>query len=365
MSSSSAIPITLLTGFLGSGNTTLLSRLVRQVPLTAVVMNEFGQVALDHRILREFDAPLALLSGGCVCCQVQGSLGPTLRNLWLGRGDGTLPAFKRVVIVTTGIAEPAPIVETLLRDRWVARRYALDAVITTVDAVLAEQQLDSHFEAVRQVAVADRLLLTKVDLAGPEAALAVRHRLSRLNPTAPILEVPHGEIAPEQVLDLGVFRPDARHGRISDWLGVSCFEPIAPKLTGLSRRPEAAATPHDQRIRGFSFSIEQPMDWSGIADAVASLIEFAGARLLRMKAIVNVVGQSQPVILHAVQHILHPPQTLEAWPDTDRASHFVFITADLDADFVAGLLGEFALAARSNPGVPTSGQTVVIKESDS
>ena len=168
----SPLPVTLITGFLGSGKTTVLNHLVRTLPRTAILMNEFGDVALDHQLLEKMDGPIALLSGGCVCCTISGSLSPTLKNLWMARQKGDIPKFERVIIETTGIADPAPVLDNLLHDRWVNARFRLDGVVTTVDAVLGEQQLDSYFEAVKQVAVADFLLLTKSDLATDNAIRA-------------------------------------------------------------------------------------------------------------------------------------------------------------------------------------------------
>jgi RNA polymerase-binding protein DksA len=181
------LPITLLTGFLGSGKTTVLNHLVRTLPRTAILMNEFGEVALDHQLLQKMEGPMALLSGGCVCCTISGSLSPTLKNLWMARQRGDIPPFERVIIETTGIADPAPVLDNLLHDNWVRARFRLDGVVTTVDALFGMGQLDEHFEAVKQVAVADRLLLTKTDLAPAETVAALRERLAALNPAADLI----------------------------------------------------------------------------------------------------------------------------------------------------------------------------------
>lgn len=337
-------PVTLLTGFLGSGKTTLLNHLLRHVPLTAVVMNEFGEIGLDHQLLEQTQGPLALLSGGCVCCQIVGSLAPTLKNLAMGRADGKLPPFARVIIETTGIADPAPILDTLLNDRWIAARFRMDGVVTSVDSVLGEMQLDSYPEAMRQVAVADRLVITKTDLAQPAEVDALRERLKRLNPAAPQIVAVQGETDCAALLNLGLFNPADKHPDVAGWLAHQRYRPVTGGLLKGKARSAGPAL-HDARIKSFSLDFDMPLTWEGVSAALEMLSAFRAKQLLRMKAIVNVRGRDRPVVLHAVQHVFYPPAELAAWPDEDRRSRFVFITDGLEEEFVRKLLQDFTQAA--------------------
>jgi G3E family GTPase len=313
-------------------------------------MNEFGEVGLDHQLVEGIQGPMALLSGGCLCCQVQGSLAPTLKNLWLGRADGKLPAYERLIIETTGIADPAPILGSLLHDRWLAERHVLDGVLTTVDGVLGLGQLDDHPEALRQAAVADRLLITKADLAEEADLARLEARLAEVNPAAPRRRVHPGTADTGELLGLGAWRVDGKHPDVLAWLNAARYRPATVVGLGVgggmpARRPPPA-TEHVARIQSFSLRFEDPLDWWGLDAALGMLVEFRGKQLLRLKAIVNVAGRDRPVILHGVQHVFHAPEELPAWPDEDRASRFVFITDGLDAGFVRQLLDDFSLAAR-------------------
>ena len=343
MSLESPLPVTLLTGFLGSGKTTVLNHLVRTLPRTAILMNEFGEVALDHQLLEKMDGPIALLSGGCVCCTISGSLSPTLKNLWMARQKGDIPKFERVIIETTGIADPAPVLDGLLHDRWVNARFRLDGVVTTVDAVLGEQQLDSYFEAVKQVAVADILLLTKSDLASDDAASALKTRLIELNPAAEIVPVTHGELDPVVIQNLGLWNAETKSIEVTRWLKEQRYKPAVRSSLGAKPAPQSDS--HDQRIHAFSVVIDEPIDRFGLQSALQMLTSFRSEYLLRFKAIVNLRGESQPVVLHGVQHVLYPEVTLDAWPDDDHRSRFVFIVRDLEPAFVAKLLDDFTQAA--------------------
>jgi G3E family GTPase len=227
-------------------------------------------------------------------------------------------------------------------------------VVTTVDAVLGSEQLETYPEARRQVAVADRLLLTKTDLASPDAVTELEARLTQLNPAAPRYRVLNGEIDPALILDAGLFNPRDKHPDVEKWLALQRYKPVArPGMLGGKAPPAPAVSGHlDERIRAFSLSFDTPLDWAGLYAALEMLIAFRPKNLLRMKAVVNVAGKPNPVVLHGVQHVLYPPAELADWPDEDHRSRFVFITADLEEDFVRKLLEDFTQAAGALPPSP-------------
>jgi G3E family GTPase len=305
-------PVTVLTGFLGAGKTTVLNHLLRQPALarTAVLVNEFGEIGIDHLLVEKLDENTVLLNAGCLCCTVRGDLVRTLREMLpRARRDDIV----RIVIETTGLAEPAPILATLMTDPVVASAYQLDGVVTVIDAVAGETNLTERPEAMRQIAVADRIVLTKTDLANPELLLK---RMEALNPGAPVIVAAHGAVDPAAILNAGLFNPASKIPDVAGWL-----------------HAEAHAHhhhDHDERVTSFCLTFDRPLHWQGVGLWLEMLIQTRGKDLLRIKGILNLKGQDRPVAIHGVQHVLHPPTLLSAWPEGDpRTSRIVFITQDL------------------------------------
>ena len=347
---SNPVPVTVLTGFLGAGKTTLLNKLLKRPELaeTAVLVNEFGEVGLDHLLVEKLDDDTVLLNSGCLCCTVRGDLVRALRDLALKIEQGKV--IRRVVVETTGLADPAPILQTLMSDPLVLYSYRLDGVVTLVDAVNAAATLDSQPEAVKQVAVADRIVITKSDLSKPEQVVPLWQRLRALNPGAPLLNILHGEIEPEALLNCGLYDASQKHPQVQKWLDHEAFH------AHHAHDHEHDPNRHDARIHSFCLTFDQPLPWDGLATWLDGLAMTKGENLLRMKAILILRGEDRPVAIHAVQHLFHPPVKLAAWPEGDsRQSRLVFILRDLDRATVENGLRAFVQAAAEEARISAAG----------
>lgn len=316
------IPVSLLTGFLGSGKTTVLNRLLKtpEFARTAVIINEFGEVGLDHELVEAVAENIVLLESGCVCCTVRGDLISTLVDLLRQRDEGGFPPFDRVIIETTGLADPVPVLASLLVSPELFSQYRIDGIITTVDASTAHATLDRQPEAVKQIAVADSILLTKTDLVDASAAKAVRDRIAGINPGCAIIVTHNGMVTPAHLFNQGQFDPASRSDDVQNWLRAEMYQ-------------DAEATPaaprHADGVKSRSLTIDTPIPMRVFDMWVDALMAMLGPDLLRMKGIVHVEGTPGPFVLHSVQHVFHPPVMLTSWPSQDRTSRIVLIGRNL------------------------------------
>jgi len=347
------LPLSILTGFLGSGKTTLLNRLLRDPGLadTLVIINEFGEIGLDHLLVEKADGDLLVMSSGCLCCTIRGDLIATLEDMLRRRDNDRMPAFQRVIIETTGLADPAPVMHTIMYHPYLMLRFRLDGVITTVDAVNGNATLDAYPEAVKQVAVADRLVLTKRDLVtDPSAFASLLGRLTALNPGAVQLDAACGEADAAHLLDAGLYNPRTKSIDVQSWLRADAYPEAHDHEHGDGHDHAPTHNPsqgpshghdvnrHDASIRAFCLRDPQPLDVQGWSLFLDLLRQVHGPNLLRVKGIVSLADDpGRPVVIHGVQHVFHPPYRMDHWPSDDHSTRLVFILKDMQPSFVEGL----------------------------
>ncbi len=332
--SSRATPVIVVSGFLGSGKTTLIRRLLREPRLgeVAIIVNEFGEVGIDHHLMRKTDERTTLLRNGCVCCSMRDDLKDALIDLLGKRGRGQIPRFERVLIETTGLADPVPILQTIVSEPVIRHHFRVERVIATIDAVGGRANLATYGEAVRQIAAADEVVVTKQDLATGEAAAALKAAVRRINPTASLVDASFGAV-PIDVLLGGASRssPLALLETVGD--GGATMPPTAHGAGG--------------RVTSRCVVFDRPLHWQMFGIWLTMLLHRHGDRILRLKGLLNVGEDKGPLLLEGVQHVIHAPRHLAAWPDDDRRSRLVFITRDLDPSGIEASLNAFQDVAES------------------
>jgi G3E family GTPase len=326
------IPVTLLTGFLGAGKTTLLNHLLSQPEMAkaAVLINEFGSVAVDHHLVTKIDEDLIMLDSGCICCTVRGDLTRSLTDLFMKSLQRKIVTINRVVIETTGLADPAPVIFTLMEDFFIAERFRIDGVVAVVDATHAAGQLAQHPESVKQVAMADRLLLSKCDLTERREIDKLSQTLRRINPAAAQIYVRRGEVALASLTGCGLYAPGSKTPDVASWLAEEKVREERRNAHGHHHDVDR----HDAEVYSFALTFDQPLQWVCFVDAVSILLQGMGDRILRIKGLLNVIGDDKPRVIQCVQHTNYPYTRLNEWPAeapyNDKRSRLVFIVRGID-----------------------------------
>jgi G3E family GTPase len=341
------VPVAVLTGFLGSGKTSLLNSLLKDEMMSnaAVIINEFGDVSLDHLLVERSDENIIELASGCLCCTIRGDLIDTMHDLLGKRDRGEVKAFDRIIIETTGLADPAPVLHSVMSEPALLERCRLEGVVTVVDAVNGWATLDAHAEAVKQVSVADRIVLTKLDLLsgreGEDKMFAIIARLRKLNPSARLLTTHRNEATAPRLFNMGLYDAATKTADVRKWLAAEAYE-TSEKRHRHHGHHHHDVSRHDAHIRSFSFTETQAISPAGLELFMELLKSYHGANMLRMKAIVKVSDEpSKPIVLHGVQHVFHPPVRLPAWPDGDNTTRMVFIVKDIEKPMIEGLFKAF------------------------
>lgn len=334
------LPINILTGFLGSGKTTLLRHILQHPAFadTAVLINEFGAVGLDHLLVGALDEAPVLMQNGCICCSIRGDLSRAVRDLHARRQRGEVPPFRRVVVETTGLADPTPILATITSDLVVRRHFRPGNIVATLDGLHAERGLEEHDEVAWQAGIADRLIITKTDLAAAGQVARLRRKLRGLNPAAPVSEAVLGAVDPDFLIGQDVHASGTRMAEALRWVEQAAASP---------RDGRGAAFRHHGAITSFCLRLDGNLDWNIFGLWFSMLVHRHGTKLLRVKGILDVEGSETPVAIHAVQHVIHTPEHLPGWPDAERGSRIVFITQGLQEERVERSFQAFCRLAAS------------------
>ena len=333
------ITITVLTGFLGSGKTTILSSLIKQKQMAnaAIIINEFGEVGLDHDLIETTDENVIELQNGCICCTIQGDLKTTLLNLLKKMEKGDVSPFNHVIIETTGLADPVPIIHTLMTSLDLQRIYSIDGVITVVDSINGEPTYNAHEEAVKQTAFADRIILSKTDIADKRTVDSLTKRIKAINPKVTIIKSDKNSLPVSKLLGLNDYNPQNKDWNVKEWLEIEKNKSSNDLHNHHDHHHEHNVNRHGDGIETFAMVSSQPVSMTSVNFFLELLMSQMGEDILRIKGILNIKGENRPAVIHGVQHIFHPLEWLEKWPSNDKKSRLVFITKNINKNTIDDL----------------------------